>query len=90
MARSLGEFLIECGREPEELYRVGRRIKPHSYEVTALLEHLDLEDRLGMVLFEAPENLLGDVEDIRLVRKSSPRASASRGRSASTATRGCR
>lgn len=67
MPKTLSGFLDEISGIPGELKKVSRPIRPHGYEVTALLEHLDRRDDLRTVLFEDPENLFQEPAGIRLV-----------------------
>ena len=66
MARDLQAFLAELEGDPEELVRVRRPVRPHAFEVTAILEHLDRRRHYPVVLFEQPENLRGEPSGFRL------------------------
>ncbi|MBI5442544.1 MAG: UbiD family decarboxylase [Deltaproteobacteria bacterium] len=67
MPKNLSTFLEQLWPEPGELKQVTRPIKPQAFEATALLEHLDRRGDTATVLFEKPENLLGQPSQFRLV-----------------------
>lgn len=66
MPKDLAGFLTQLAGVDGELVRVERRVRPHAFEVTALLEHLDRRGQHPVVLFEQPENLLGEPSGFRL------------------------
>ncbi len=67
MPKDLFSFLQQIGQQPGELVRVPQRIKPQSFQATALLEHLDQQGDYATVLFEQPENFLGQESGLQLV-----------------------
>ncbi len=68
MPKSLGQFLkMLKNKHPGELSVVSREIKPAQFEVTALLENLDLAKQYPAVLFNNPQNVHGQSSGIKLV-----------------------
>ncbi len=68
MPKSLGQFLEMLEKEyPSELSVVSREIRPAQFEVTALLENLDLAKQYPAVLFNNTQNVHGQPSGIRLV-----------------------
>src|SRR5919205_2894526 len=68
MARELREFLDLLERRyPDQIVRVHKEVDPASFDVTAILQHLENRDRYPLVLFERPRNLKGEVARFPLV-----------------------
>lgn len=60
MAKKLQDFFQNLkDRLPNDLLTIERAIAPADYEVTALLQHLENEQRYPALLFERPRNLKG-------------------------------
>ncbi|MBI2368754.1 MAG: UbiD family decarboxylase [Deltaproteobacteria bacterium] len=59
MPKDLGSFLTRIRREfPRELLDVKKPIRPHMWEVSALLKHLEDQGRFPITVFHNPKNLL--------------------------------
>ncbi len=67
MPKSLSNYLDELSKKSGELKTVSKPIKPHSFEVTALLEHWSRKGEHAAALFEQPENLFGKPSGIQVV-----------------------
>jgi len=79
MAKQLQDHLDRVEKErPQDLVRVAREIAPAKFETTALLQHLENENRYPTVLFERPLTVRGDVSTFPLLSNVFP----SRGRCA--------
>jgi 2,5-furandicarboxylate decarboxylase 1 len=66
--KSLASFLDQLRREqPAEVASVSRPIKPHSFEVTALLEHLAQRNDHSVLVCQQPEDMLGQPSAFPLV-----------------------
>src|SRR4030067_1828436 len=60
MKRGLSGFLEELqGRLPDDLVRVERAISPAHCEVTAILQHLENDQKFPALLFEKPLDVSG-------------------------------
>lgn len=67
MAKDLRSFLATVAQAcPEDLVVVKRPVDPR-FEVTAIQQHLENEDRFPLLLFERVKNLYGDESEFRLV-----------------------
>ncbi len=61
MAKRLSDFLASLEeRLPDDLVKVQKPVSPATFEVTALLQHLENEKRFPALLFERPLNLKGE------------------------------
>jgi len=67
VAKDLRSFLETVAQaSPEDLVVVKRPVDPR-FEVTAIQQHLENEDRFPLLLFERVKNLYGDESEFRLV-----------------------
>ncbi|MBI3016068.1 MAG: UbiD family decarboxylase [Candidatus Tectomicrobia bacterium] len=65
---SLADFLRHLQREhPGEILEVDRPVSPGSFQVTALLGHLESRGQFPLVLFRSARNLRGEVSSFPLV-----------------------
>ena len=61
MIKDLTSFIAKVKEElPGDILRVGRRVQPHKFDCTALLQHLEDRDQYPLVIFENAENRLGE------------------------------
>src|SRR5213594_2664282 len=68
MAKSLAEFLRQIeGGLPNDVVRIEKQVSPATYEVTALLQHLENLKRFPALLFEKTLNVKGTPSSFRLV-----------------------
>ncbi len=65
--RSLAGYLETIRDRPAELRTVSRQTDPNRFEVTALLENLELRKQFSAVLFHNPLNLLGEPSQFKLL-----------------------
>lgn len=67
-AKSLQSYLEQLRAErPGALVEVSRTVRPDQFEVTAILEHLDRQQRFPAVLFKNPTDMLGRSAEFPLV-----------------------
>ncbi|HLC26672.1 MAG TPA: UbiD family decarboxylase [bacterium] len=65
---SLADFLQHLQREhPGEILEIERPISPESFQVTALLSHLEARGQFPLVLFRSPHCLQGGISSFPLV-----------------------
>ena len=58
--KNLRNFLNQLeSRLPQDFYHVAREIAPASFQVTALLQHLEDEKRFPVLFFENPLDMQG-------------------------------
>ncbi len=68
MAKKLQDFFQNLkDRLPNDLLTIERAVAPADYEVTALLQHLENEQRYPALLFEKPRNLKGEPSSFPLL-----------------------
>src|SRR5215469_8607119 len=60
MANDLRRFIEGVKRQTGDLLEIDKPVKPHEFEVTALLKQLEDKQRYPMVLFRQPLNVNGD------------------------------
>ncbi|MDE3074066.1 MAG: UbiD family decarboxylase [Chloroflexota bacterium] len=61
MPKSLRGYLDELRRvSPEDVLHVEKMVRPHNFDVTAILEHLTLKQRFPAAMFLKTENLMGE------------------------------
>jgi UbiD family decarboxylase len=58
--KSLGTYLSRLRQQPAEFRTVRRQVDPNNFDVTAILEHLNLRKEFPAVLFENPLDLHGN------------------------------
>jgi len=59
---SLQAYLTQLERDhPEWVVHVTEPVEPAKFEVTAVLQQLELRDQYPLVIFDRPLNLLGEV-----------------------------
>jgi UbiD family decarboxylase len=66
-SKTLGAYLDSIRGEPTELRTVTREVNPLEFEVTAVLEHLDLRGEYPAVIFEHPLDMYGDPSPFPIV-----------------------
>jgi 2,5-furandicarboxylate decarboxylase 1 len=67
MARNLQAFVEELRRRPGDLVEIARAVKPHEFEVTALLKQLEERHCYPAVLFRNPLSLLDEISAFPLL-----------------------
>jgi 2,5-furandicarboxylate decarboxylase 1 len=67
MAKDLRSFLEQLRARPGSLARVDKPVKPHEFEVTALLKQVEDRRRRPAVLFEHPTDMHGGQSPFRLI-----------------------
>ena len=68
MPKSLRTFLEEMRREsPEEVVHVSKVVDPSRHDVTAIIEHLAVQKKFPILIFDQPLNLHGQISKIKLV-----------------------
>lgn len=67
MPKDLRSFLAQVeAMMPEDFVRIRRPVDP-KFEVTAVQQHLENDNRFPLVLFEQVKNLRGEISDFRLM-----------------------
>ncbi len=68
MAKDLRQFVDLLKEQyPEEVVEVSRQVRPHQFEITAILEHLERAKQFPLVHFKSPENLRGEKSSFSVV-----------------------